>query len=105
MRSQCKRSANHARRHGAIRGVCYTTTMLHLYMRDHCAFSKKVIAYAQEAGITLTQNNIAEEENETFLMEHGGKHQTPYLVDDEKNHSLYGSDEIVAYLKDTYATH
>lgn len=79
--------------------------MLLLYTQSNCGFSKKVIERASELSIPLTLKDIAEKENEEVLMSHGGKRQTPYLIDEERNHSLYGSSEIIAYLEATYASH
>ncbi len=78
--------------------------MLLLYTQDKCAFSKKVIEYAKELSVPLVLKDIALKENEDVLMSHGGKHQTPYLIDEEKNHSLYGSHEIADYLEKNYAS-
>lgn len=77
--------------------------MLKLYMRDYCPFSIEVMNFAKERGIELTLEDIAKPENEKVLMTMGGKHETPFLVDEERGESLYESTKIISYLSEHYA--
>lgn len=36
------------------------------------------------------------------LVERGGQPKTPFLIDDEAGRSMYGSDEIIAYLHERF---
>lgn len=36
------------------------------------------------------------------LVERGGRARTPFLIDSESGTSLYGSDEIIAYLHERF---
>ncbi len=70
-----------------------------LYTKTGCPFCEKVLAAAGELGITLEERNIADEKNLAELMERGGKRQVPFLFDEDKEVSMYESDDIVQYLK------
>lgn len=77
--------------------------MLTLYYKPTCPFCKKVLEFAKENDIKLNLLNIVEDEkNAATLIDHGGKRQVPYLVDEEKSTSLYESDDIIEYLGKNY---
>lgn len=60
---------------------------------------------ADNFGVALELRDIDEsEEVLAELVEKGGKPQVPYLVDVDKNVALYESDDIIEYLRDTYAS-
>ncbi len=78
--------------------------MLLLYMRPTCPFCQRVLQMAQNLNVTLEEQDI--EESETALaelLEKGGKRQVPFLVDTEKNASMYETDDIIEYLRTNYA--
>ena len=74
-----------------------------LYVKTRCPYCEKVLARAKELGIALEERNIAQMEYLDELMEKGGKHQVPFLVDEENSVSMYESDDIVHYLEEYVA--
>ncbi len=80
--------------------------MLILYVKTGCPYSARVREAAGEMRIGLEERNITQSEAyERELMEQGGKHETPYLLDEERGVALYDSEEIVRYLRETYSNH
>ncbi len=78
------------------------TDNLELYYRNFCGFSRKVLDYMEEHGITMTMHCLQTEEGaEQRLVELGGKAQVPCLIIDGK--ALYESDDIIAYLAENVA--
>ena len=78
--------------------------MLTLYMKNTCAFSRKVLTYASAANIEIEVKDIyADPEILNELIEHGGKKQVPYLIDREAGIGMYESDDIIDYLKEHHA--
>ena len=73
--------------------------MLDLYIMETCPYCKKVLAFAEENGISLNKIDIAEKQNEETLITLGGKRQVPFLVDKERNIQMYESSDIIEYLK------
>ncbi len=73
-----------------------------LYTRPGCPFSAKVLIEAAIIGIDLEERNIAVKEVGDELLARGGKIQTPFLLDEENNRSLYESDDILAYLHERF---
>lgn len=77
--------------------------MLTLYSKTTCAFSRRVVAVLDRLGLEYENKNITE--NSAFADELealGGMRQTPYLIDTERDVSLYESDAIVAHLQTYY---
>lgn len=73
------------------------TSNLELYYRNFCPYSRKVLGYMDEHGITIQTHCLQTEEGaEQRLVEIGGKAQVPCLVID--GNALYESDDIIAYL-------
>ncbi len=70
-----------------------------LYMSPACGHCHKVLDEANALGVALELRSITNPENATALMEHGGRMQVPYLIDEARDASLYESDAIVAHLK------
>lgn len=68
-----------------------------LYVKTGCPYCAKVLRCVEENGVVCELRNIADEGVSDELIAHGGKHQVPYLVDDEV--SMYESDDIIAYLE------
>lgn len=59
---------------------------------------------ADNLGIALTTHDIDESDAALQeLLEKGGKKQVPFLVDSEKNISMYESSDIIDHLRDNYA--
>ena len=78
--------------------------MLTLYYKPSCPYCQRVLGEAEEMGVTFNLKDISDDDviaNE--LIEKGGKRQVPYLVDNEKDISMYESGDIVDYLKEHYA--
>jgi len=73
--------------------------MLDLYILETCPYCKKVLAFAEEKGISLNKIDIAEKTNEEVLITLGGKRQVPFLVDKERNVQMYESADIIEYIK------
>ncbi len=77
--------------------------MLRVYVKTGCPFCGRVLDYAKEHNIHLHEKNIhGEEQNLQELLEIGGKRQVPFLLDESANTSMYGSDDIIEYLKRRY---
>jgi glutathione S-transferase len=76
--------------------------MLTLYALPTCPFCARVRMALNNMGLSFTELNIQEGENEKKLIELGGKRQVPYLIDDEKNVAMYESEDIVNYLETEY---
>lgn len=74
-----------------------STDNLELYYRNFCGYSRKVLDYMEEHGITMVTHCLQTEKgSEQRLVELGGKAQVPCLIIDGK--ALYESDDIIAYL-------
>jgi glutaredoxin len=73
--------------------------MLDLYILQTCPYCKKVLAFAEEKGISLNTIDIADSKNEETLITLGGKRQVPFLVDKDRNVQMYESADIIEYLK------
>jgi len=76
--------------------------MLTLYVKTGCQYCARVLQAGEELGIAFDQKNIADEGVAAMLAARGGKVQAPYLVDDERGKELYESDDIIAYLHETF---
>lgn len=75
--------------------------MLTLYMKPTCAFSRRVMDFADQNGIELDIRDITESEQyEKELMEIGGEHQTPFFIDDVHGFHCYESQDIVDHLRE-----
>ena len=73
--------------------------MFDLYIMETCPYCKKVLAFAEEKGISLNKIDIANKSNEEVLIKLGGKRQVPFFVDKERNIQMYESMDIIEYLK------
>lgn len=76
---------------------------MELFVKVGCPYSADVLMKADEIGVALTLKDIADPAVHAELLTRGGKAQTPYLVDAEHNVSMYESEAIITYLKNTYA--
>ena len=79
--------------------------MLTLYVKTGCPFCAKVKNAVVELGIEdqVEERNIADDGVVDELLEKGGQQMVPFLVDADKEVSMYESDDIVAYLHEHYA--
>jgi len=69
-----------------------------LYYRPFCAYSRRVMNFAEEHGIPLSLRNIHEHPDiRNELIKIGGKAQIPCLVIDGK--ALYESNDILAWME------
>lgn len=75
-----------------------------LYIQAGCPFCAKVLLAGAELGIDFDEREIGDPQVSEELVARGGKHQVPYLIDEERAVSLYGSDDIVAYLHERFST-
>lgn len=80
--------------------------MYRLYYKPACPFSRKVLDFAEEAGISLDLRDVRDPEVLSELVELTSKQQIPFLVDTEQNVSMPESADIIEYLrKSHYSDH
>ncbi len=73
-------------------------------MRSTCPFCQRTLQMAENLKVELDQRDIDDsEEALAELMEKGGKRQVPFLVDTEKNISMYETEDIIEYMRDNCA--
>lgn len=76
--------------------------MLTLFIKDNCKYSRAALEKLAELALPFTEKNIKDVAVVDELFTLGGKIQVPYLVDDEKQAAMYGSDDIIAFLDAEY---
>lgn len=76
--------------------------MIKLYTRTGCPFCIKTLQVINDLGVDYQELEISNEDNLKSLLELGGKQQVPFLVDEEKNISMYESGDIIEYLNQNY---
>mgnify|MGYP003553240625 FL=1 len=76
--------------------------MLTLYYKPTCAFCRRVMAVIDRLELEVAMKNVAEDNIKAELEALGGKSQTPFLLDTNKEVSLYESDDIVNHLQNYY---
>jgi glutathione S-transferase len=75
--------------------------MFTLYYKPSCAFSQRVIQMAENFNVDLELKDVEEsEEAMSELMSIGGVAKTPFLVDTERDISMYESSDIVDHLRE-----
>lgn len=75
--------------------------MFTLYHKPSCSFSQRVMQMAENLHITLELKDVSEsEEALAELLTIGGKEQTPFLIDSERNVSMYEAEDIADYLRE-----
>jgi glutaredoxin 3 len=75
--------------------------MFTLYYRPDCPFCQRVLQMAENFNVDLELKDISEsEEALAELLEKGGEHKVPFLVDSEKNVSMYESSDIIDHLRE-----
>lgn len=79
--------------------------MLELYQAEGCPFCKPVREMLTELGISYVVHNprtaggaVRNEQTHGELLTIGGEDQIPFLVDSDREETLYESDDIVDYL-------
>ena len=78
--------------------------MLTLYIRPGCPYCERVLSEGKKLNLSFEVKDIYAPGVHEELMAKGGKRQMPFLVDTERNVSMYESEDIVAYLKEHYGT-
>lgn len=78
--------------------------MLTLYFKPTCPYCQRVLGEADTLGIKFNLKDISTDDVLVEeLIAKGGKRQVPYLIDEEKDVSMYESDDIIKYLEEHYA--
>jgi len=80
--------------------------MLELYQKEGCPFCQKVRTRMTELDLDYICRNVPHEGSPkaTLLKKLGGEFQVPFLVDSDKNISMYESDDIIKYLEKNYSS-
>jgi len=76
--------------------------MIKLYTRTGCPYCGMVLGVINEMDIDYKELEISNEANLDSLLEIGGKQQVPFLIDEDRNVSMYESSDIIEYLKKNY---
>jgi len=78
-----------------------------LYLAERCPFCVKVRQYLEDIGVAYVAKPIplggGGSPLRDELLRLGGKLQVPFLVDPERGVKMYESDDIIAYVKQSYA--
>ncbi|MBP9842598.1 MAG: glutathione S-transferase N-terminal domain-containing protein [Candidatus Pacebacteria bacterium] len=75
--------------------------MFTLYYKPSCAFSQRVLQMAENFNVTLELKDVSESaEAMSELIALGGKGEVPFLVDSERNVSMYESSDIIDHLRE-----
>ena len=73
--------------------------MIELYHIELCPYCVKVRIELEKLGMIGFRDLLLKgSEQREELLKLGGKHQVPFLVDNENDVAMYESDEIIAYL-------
>lgn len=83
--------------------------MLELYQAEGCPHSEKVREKLTDLGVSYVIHNprthggeVRNKVSQRAMRELGGKDQIPFLVDTDREKSIYESDDIVDYLEEQY---
>ncbi len=74
--------------------------MLTLYVKSNCRYSAHALAAMDIYNVPFTEKNISDPKNETELVEIGGRHKVPFMIDGDVK--LYESDAIADYVAEKY---
>jgi glutathione S-transferase len=74
--------------------------MVTLYVKPHCRYSAHALAALDIYNVPFIEKNITEPKNDEELMELGGKHKVPFLVDGDVK--MYESEAIANYVAEKY---
>jgi glutathione S-transferase len=78
--------------------------MLELFNFEASPYCRKVREELNELDLDHRVRNVAKRsKRRPELIERGGRMMVPYLIDPNTGTELYESDDIVAYLRETYA--
>ncbi len=80
--------------------------MLQLYYDPYCSYCQRVLSYLDREDIPFQKKEISLRGDSSIrkeLIAHGGKSQVPYLIDTDRNVSMYESSAIVDYLVEHYS--
>lgn len=84
--------------------------MLKLYQAEDCPYSEKVRQKLTELGISYVAHNprlhggeVRNAQTHEELVVFGGDDQIPFLVDHQRDVTMYESDDIVDYLEEHYS--
>ncbi len=78
--------------------------MLELYQYEECPYCSKVRSAMTRLELDYIIRNVPKgSEKRRFLRELGGQEQVPFLVDQQRNVTMYESDDIIAYLEEHYS--
>ena len=83
--------------------------MLELYQAEGCPYSENAREKLSELGLSYVVHNPRSEDGETLndqthdeLLSIGGEDQIPFLIDHQRDESMYESDDIIEYLEEHY---
>jgi glutathione S-transferase len=78
--------------------------MLTLYYKPACPFCQRVLQMAENLNVDLELQDVSDDETAlATLLEKGGQKQVPFLVDSDRDTSMYESNVIIDYLREHYA--
>jgi len=76
--------------------------MLELYVMETCPFCRKVMKFMEENCVEYIKNDISNPLFRSEMIKLGGKEQVPFLYDTENEITMYESDDIIDYLRDSH---
>ncbi len=71
-----------------------------LYYKKTCPYCQKVLRFMEANHLTMDTRDTTQPGNQNDLIRIGGKKQVPCLIINGK--PLYESDDIIAYLRDSF---
>lgn len=87
--------------------------MLELYQAEVCPYSEKVREKLTELGISYIIHNprlpggqggdILNQQTQQEMKEIGGEDQIPFLVDHQREETIYESEKIIEYIEENYS--
>ena len=91
--------------------VAHWSPMLELYQAEGCPHCEKVREKLTDIGLSYVTHNprladgeVCNPQSYDELLALGGRDQIPFLVDHLGERTLYESDDITAYLDETYGS-
>lgn len=74
--------------------------MIELYISETCPYCRKVMDFLFDKKIDYVKKDVSNSANLDKLMQLGGKHQVPFLIDGDVK--MYESSDIIEYIKEKY---
>lgn len=74
--------------------------MITLYIKSPCQYSARAISALDAFEVPFIEKNIADPVYEAELVEIGGRHKVPFMIDGDVH--LYESEKIVSYVEQKY---